>query len=426
MISPLSQAQLSIYLASQGLTEKDGNYQIASLFKLPDSLDMNRLKKALEAVQLAHPYMLSRLVIHEGEPCMETPDQPAAEVPVLKTLDRNKLSKAMPLDAPSGPLMRTELYDTEEGKFLLIDAHHILFDGASAYLFLSDLNKAYNVETLEKEKVSGADVALKEQEKRNSDAYKETQEWYAKTLGPGAETESRIIPDKDGQDSPYKKLDVDLALDKHAMQDVLAHYRYADSIIFSTAFGLTLAAWNADDKATFTSIWNGRKGLSGGIGMQVHTIPVYVEAQPDRPLKDILDAAKDQTLGIRARGFYSFADCARDLGLTNGINFGFQGNFVGDRPVISLGNFQIEGEDLQYARPKPDDLFVLLYTSGTTGTPKGCMISHREPGLCDLQGGPGRDGNTYRKAYSWHPRLRSGQGWPARSCGSRRRIAGGR
>ena len=155
MISPLSQAQLSIYLASQGLTEKDGNYQIASLFKLPDSLDMNRLKKALEAVQLAHPYMLSRLVIHEGEPCMETPDQPAAEVPVLKTLDRNKLSKAM-------PLMRTELYDTEEGKFLLIDAHHILFDGASAYLFLSDLNKAYNVETLEKEKVSGADVALKE------------------------------------------------------------------------------------------------------------------------------------------------------------------------------------------------------------------------------------------------------------------------
>lgn len=27
--------------------------------------------------------------------------------------------------------------------------------------------------------------------------------------------------------------------------------------------------------------------------------------------------------------------------------------------------------------PKPDDLFLLLYTSGSTGTPKGCMIEHR-------------------------------------------------
>lgn len=40
--------------------------------------------------------------------------------------------------------------------------------------------------------------------------------------------------------------------------------------------------------------------------------------------------------------------------------------------------------------PKPEDLFILLYTSGSTGVPKGCMLEHRNiAAFCDW----------YRKFY---------------------------
>ena len=38
---------------------------------------------------------------------------------------------------------------------------------------------------------------------------------------------------------------------------------------------------------------------------------------------------------------------------------------------------KLENKNVLLNNPKPEDLFILLYTSGSTGIPKGCMIEHR-------------------------------------------------
>src|SRR5437588_620600 len=49
-------------------------------------------------------------------------------------------------------------------------------------------------------------------------------------------------------------------------------------------------------------------------------------------------------------------------------------------PFERLGGFEAEGRAAKHLEPEPvseDDLATLLYTSGTTGPPKGCMLTHK-------------------------------------------------
>ena len=371
MTYPLSQSQLSIFLACQGLDAAGGNYQQASLYKLPETVDLARLTAAFEAVIAAHPYALSRIVQEEGMPRIEDHSGEAWHPQVIEaaTLEEVRPGFCRTMDLLKDPLFRIEIYRTGEGNYVYIDFHHIIFDGASAVLLTAQIAQAYAGEQLPAEPVNGFDIACKEEEQRQGDAYAEAAAWYAAQFGDGAQLDSRILPDIHGQEEqPYRELAMPLPLDGSMAKELMSRYHCADSVFYTALFGTALAAWSGDTRAAFSTIWNGRKGPSmGALTMSVHTMPVLVDADPSLTPAQLFDNLRQQISGSRARAFYSFADCVRDLDFNPPVNFGYQGQFVTETLPLVLDGVAIPAEDLR-TNPPGIGLSFELFTMAD-GTP---------------------------------------------------------
>ena len=105
---PLSQSQLSIFLACQGLDENTGNYQLPALYKLPEGIDTKKLAAALEAVVEARPSLRSRIVLENGTPRIEEipSGQWRTRMAKAASIDDVRNGFGKPMDLLSGPLCK--------------------------------------------------------------------------------------------------------------------------------------------------------------------------------------------------------------------------------------------------------------------------------------------------------------------------------
>ena len=56
---------------------------------------------------------------------------------------------------------------------------------------------------------------------------------------------------------------------------------------------------------------------------------------------------------------------------------GYKGKILFTDEIVQLEDtMQLEDTDIQLRKPSLHDLFILLYTSGSTGVPKGCMLEY--------------------------------------------------
>ena len=251
-------------------------YNLPFILHFPEGTLVQELKKALLAILEAHPAVTARLEQRDGKVYL-VPAAPAPEIPVTKLKaeeDFQALKEGFmrPYDL-SGPLYRLHIVQTPGKLHLLADFHHLIFDGHSYDVFLSQLTEALEGKAPEKENYSYFQYAKDQKAYQESPEFKEAEAFFGEMMA-GKEEETGLIPDKKPQEDEVghevwirKKLETSVTARCHALGISPASY-------FLSAAFLTASAFSGKQKVYMCTVSSGRSDMRSAdtFGMFVNTL----------------------------------------------------------------------------------------------------------------------------------------------------------
>jgi amino acid adenylation domain-containing protein len=335
--APLTQNQLGIYFAC---SQNPGRvtYNIPYEIKFSAAVNIAKLTESVKAVLNAHPYIKTRLEELTGEPRQYVLYSEIAEVMCRECREAeyalHKENFVKPFELLGGRLYRLAVFKTEKSVYMLCDFHHIIFDGASVGIFISDIAKAYSGETIDSEKHSAFEIALSESNLQNSEKYKDAKAYFYNLVGDG-EGASQISDEKISGRSgalivtaKVSRKDIDKALREY---DVTA----ANFILSAAALTLSLyipSSLISEKSLRIATVSSGREGLKyqNSFGMFVKTLPTAVDINPEAGAARFISDVSDRMFETIENQIYPYMQASSDFGYNAQIIFAYQGGLFRD------------------------------------------------------------------------------------------------
>jgi amino acid adenylation domain-containing protein len=325
--APLSYAQTGVYFDCLK-NPTSTIYNIPYLLSYPQGTDTQRLADAVKQVIEAHP----ELSVHfttEGDTIIQTTDDSVpVQVPITlmseEELKTHKNEFVRPFNLQKAPLYRAEVVQTSTGVYLLLDVHHLVFDGGSADLLIRQINAALEGITIEKESYNYLDFVADQQAAEESDTFKAAQQFFAEKLQTceGASEIPADLPKSDAQGYIGEAVcpaDFEKATAFCRQQEITPAH------LFLAATSYVVSRYTNNRDVYLCTVSSGRSNLkiADTVGMFVNTLALGMSID-DVTIVDFLKQTSDTFDQTLRHEDYPFARIATDYGFRPAIAYAYQ------------------------------------------------------------------------------------------------------
>ena len=355
-------------------------YNLPMCWTLPLSLDPEKVRDTFLKVVKCHPVLLSHFEMDEGE--VKLVPGTMESTMDINTLPDKKLAAfkadfVQPFNLSEGPLFRASLVRTGSGLFLLTDFHHLVFDGRSLDVFMSEFCAAMDGVDPVPETYSYFDYAVDQKASETSPEFAEAEAFFQAQMA-GCESASAILPDREKGEGVGKAVSLKQPLGTDVTKRCLELGISPASYCLAAAY-MAVGAFSGNKDVYMCTVSNGRSDLrvSDSVGMFVNTLALAGNTG-EGEVADFLRATDRNFSESRSHEYYPFARVSSDFGFQPQVMLAYQ---VGLLEEYRIGDQALDCEDLASDTP----MFpVSIFVHGVEG-PEYLLIQYDEslysPGL---------------------------------------------
>lgn len=324
---PLSKTQLGVYLDCMK-NPYSTLYNIPSILTFPKTINAEKLAKSVKIVILAHSYILTHLTTQNDDVEQVYEENPTIEVPVARfseeKLEIFKKEFVKPHNLMKAPLFRIGVVETEKNIYLMLDFHHLIFDGASLNIFMNQLKEVYEGNEIEAETYTYFDYVDDEIKAENSEEYNNAEKFFENMLR-NFESASEITPDLRGQADDGKLSEVAIPFDIKKAESFCSKNSITPAQLFLAGSFYTVSRFVNNRNVYLSTISNGRSDmrLTNCFGMFVKTLPLGIEVE-DISALEFVEKSKAVFTDSIENEIYPYAKICSKFGFAPNIVYEYQ------------------------------------------------------------------------------------------------------
>ena len=292
-------------------------YNMPAVLKFDKHLDEAKLTEATHQLTARHEILRTTFAEQNGELVQVILACQKADVIVteLKEADVQQWSKraVKSFDLENGSMYRIEIGRTKERDYLFVDMHHIIGDGMSSNIFVTELNAL----------VAGMPLPTLERQYKDYSEWMNTQDLSASENYWLATLEDHPILELQtdhprGIEQQFEGATEKLVLDEVTTKKVKAFIQEANTTEYMFFIGLIsilLGKLANQEDLVIGSPVSGRihKDTETMLGMFVNTLAMRLQPEGEKTFADYLAELKAQTLEAQAHQIYPFEDLVEKL-----------------------------------------------------------------------------------------------------------------
>ena len=333
-------------------------YNLPMCWTLPVNLDPEKVRDTFLKVVKCHPVLLSHFEMEGGEvKLVPSGEEPEVDIKTLTDKDfvAFKADFLQPFNLSEGPLFRASLVRTGKGLFLLTDFHHLVFDGRSLDVFMSEFCAAMEGTDPAPESYSYFDYAVDQKASEESLEFAEAEAFFREQMA-GCENASAILPDREKGEGVGKVASLKQPLDTDVTKRCLDLGISPASYCLGAAY-LALGTFCGSKKVYMCTVSNGRSDLrtSDSVGMFVNTLALAGNTE-EGDVAEFLRTTDKNFSEARSHEYYPFARVSSDFSFQPQVMLAYQVGLLED---YKIDGSPLASEDLASDTPMfPVSIFV--------------------------------------------------------------------